>query len=222
MELLNRTLVDTTVLMTHAKYAHWNLEGMEFYGLRQPFDEIAGTLEAHGDMVAERVTALGGEALGTAGMAVSNCRLPSMPTDATTGVEYVEILADTLAIHDADLSEAIETAQRYGDEDTADLLDEVSRDVSQHLWFLEAHLQNQPVSGTSTSGSMGVLQPDSQGPSMQGQSSSQQSATQGRMGGQHPSTLHPTTTPVNDEHATTTVSSPQHQLQPPTGPVPGP
>jgi len=177
--------------MTHAEYAHWSLKGTEYYGLHQLFDEIAETVETHVDMVAERVTSLDGEALRTAGMAVSNCRLPSMPTDATTGVESVEILAGALVIHDTNLSEAIETAQRYGDEDIADLLSEVSRDVSQHLWFLEAHLQNQPVSGTSTSGSMGAPQPDSQGPSMQGRSSSQQSATEGRMGGQHPSTLHP-------------------------------
>lgn len=170
VELLNRTLADTMVLMTHAKYAHWNVKGMEFYGLHQLFDEIAELFETHVDLVGERITALGGEARGTVGMAVSNCRLPSMPTDATTGVEFIEILADRLAIHDANLSDAIETAQSYGDTDTADLLNEVSREVSQHLWFLEAHLQSRPAGGVPTSGSTEVRtsrsaqQPPMQGP----------------------------------------------------------
>lgn len=149
IEMLNRTLADSTVLRTHAKYAHWNVKGMEFYGLHQLFDEIAETLESHIDLVGERVTALGGEAMGTAGMAMSNCRLPAMPTNVTMGPEFVRVLADRLAVHDANLSQAIATAQEYGDDDTADLLNEISREVSQYLWFLEAHLQSQPVSEQS-------------------------------------------------------------------------
>lgn len=149
VDMLNRTLADSTVLVTQAKFAHWNVKGMEFYGLHQLFDEIAEVLEGHVDLVAERITALGGQARGTAGLAVSNCTLPQMPTNLTTGQEYVQVLADHLATHDANLSEAIDAAENYGDVDTADLLNEVSRDVSQYLWFLEAHLQTQPIGGGS-------------------------------------------------------------------------
>lgn len=150
VETLNRVLADTTVLFTHAKFAHWNVKGMEFYSLHRLFDEIAETFEVHVDAVGERITALGGQAMGTAGMAVSNCSLPSMPPDASTGPEYVEILADRLAIHDANLYGAIQTAQEYGDPDTADLLNEVSREVTQQLYFLESHLQTRPIGGTGT------------------------------------------------------------------------
>jgi hypothetical protein len=46
IELLDRTLADTSVLMTHAEYAHCNPRGMEFFGLHQLVDEIAETREA--------------------------------------------------------------------------------------------------------------------------------------------------------------------------------
>ena len=152
-ETLNRVLADTTILRTQVKFAHWNVKGSDFYGLHELFDEIAEDLEEHADEVAERIAALGAQAMGTAGMAVENCSVPPMPSDAVTGMEYVELLADRLAIHDANLHEAIGTAQTYGDLDTADLLNEVSREVSQQLWFLEAHLQTQPVGTVQLTGS---------------------------------------------------------------------
>ena len=145
ISMLNRTLADTTVLLTQAKFAHWNLKGSQFYSLHLLFDEIAETFEQHADDIGERITALGGKAMGTAAMATANSRVPRMPTDAVTGQEYVEILADRLAVHDTALSGAIDAAEDLGDLDTADLLTEVSREVSKHLWFLEAHLQTQPI-----------------------------------------------------------------------------
>lgn len=153
---LNDLLADTTVLMTHAKYAHWNLKGMDFIGLHELFDETAETLEDHVDLIAERATALGGQALGTAGMAVSNCSIPPMQPDAITGIEYVELLAERLAVHDSNLHRAIELANEYGDDDTADMLNEISREVSQQLWFLEAHLQTQPTSSIPAGGGQGM------------------------------------------------------------------
>lgn len=146
VQQLNRALADTTVLMTHANFAHWNVKGMSFWGLHELFEELAETFAEHADLVAERITALGGQALGTAGMAVSRCRIPQMPSDVVTGDEYVDVLAERLAVHDANLYQDITTANQYDDLDTADLLNEVSRDVSKALWFLEAHRQTQPVS----------------------------------------------------------------------------
>jgi len=155
---LNQTLADSTILMTQAKFAHWNLKGRDFFGLHALFDEVAEMFEDHVDDVAERITALGGQALGTAGAAVANRQVPSIPYDAVTGLEYVEILASQLAIHDAQLHQAIEVANGYDDVDTVDLLNEISREVSKQLWFLEAHLQTQPTSTISVSGVTGGRQ----------------------------------------------------------------
>lgn len=139
--MLNRTLADTTDLMAQAKVAHWNVKGMNFYQLHLLFDEIAETLNEHVDVVAERATALGGEANGTVRSAASKSRIPEMPPDATTGPEYVAAMVERVGTHANNLRRAIYAAGEYDDEDTADMYTELSREVDEQLYFLEAHLQ---------------------------------------------------------------------------------
>ncbi len=152
VELLNRELADTTDLLTQTKYAHWNVKGMQFYQLHLLFDDFAEVLFEHSDELAERATALGGEAMGTVRMASANSRLPEIRTDAVTGQQYVETLANSVAIHAANLRGGIETALTHTDQDTADLLTELSREVDKYLWFLEAHLQREPIQATVEEG----------------------------------------------------------------------
>ncbi|MFH5800020.1 DNA starvation/stationary phase protection protein Dps [Haladaptatus sp. CMAA 1911] len=149
VELLNQTLADTTDLLTQTKYAHWNVKGQNFYQLHLLFDELADELFEHGDDIAERATALGGEARGTVRMAATNTRIPEIRTNAVTGLEYVEALANNLALHAANLRGGIDAAISHGDQDTADLLTELSREVDKYLWFLEAHLQREPIQSTN-------------------------------------------------------------------------
>jgi starvation-inducible DNA-binding protein len=67
--LLNARLADAVDLYTQAKQAHWNVKGPEFVQLHELFDSLAGDVLGYVDLIAERATALGGEALGTARMA---------------------------------------------------------------------------------------------------------------------------------------------------------
>ncbi len=139
--LLNQTLAATLDLKTQVKQAHWNVKGTDFYQLHELFDEIAGELEEFIDLVAERVTALGGYALGTARLAVANSILPEYPLDIDAGIAHVTALADRFAPYAKHLREAIDKSNDLGDADTADLYTEVSRTIDKRLWFLEAHLQ---------------------------------------------------------------------------------
>ncbi|WP_424020021.1 DNA starvation/stationary phase protection protein Dps (plasmid) [Halorientalis pallida] len=145
IEILTHALADATVLASHARYAHWNVKGMSFFALHELFEEIAETFEEHVDALAERITALGGEALGTTRGAARRSTIPAFPPDAVTGAQFVSALAERVAVHDANLDEDIDAVTSAGDADTADLLNELSREVSQYLWFLEAHLQTQPT-----------------------------------------------------------------------------
>ncbi|BAY10620.1 DNA starvation/stationary phase protection protein Dps [Calothrix sp. NIES-2098] len=139
--LLNQTLAATLDLKTQVKQAHWNVKGTDFYQLHELFDEIAGELEEYIDMFAERVTALGGYALGTARAAASNSILPEYPFDVLDGIDHVTALADRFAPYAKHLRDAIAKTDDLGDLDTADLYTEVSRTIDKRLWFLEAHLQ---------------------------------------------------------------------------------
>jgi starvation-inducible DNA-binding protein len=139
-DILNQTLAATLDLKTQTKQAHWNVKGMDFYQLHEMFDAMAGELEEYVDMVAERVTALGGTALGTARMAAANSILPEYPLEAITGAEHVTALAERFAAYAKHVREAIAQTDNLGDADTADLYTEISRTVDKRLWFLESHL----------------------------------------------------------------------------------
>lgn len=138
--VLNQTLAATLDLKTQTKQAHWNVKGMNFFQLHELFDELAGELEGFVDLVAERVTALGGTAMGTARMAAAESILPEYPIDAVEGPEHVTALAERFAAYGKHVREAIDTTDDLGDADTADLYTEISRTIDMRLWFLEAHL----------------------------------------------------------------------------------
>ncbi|UBF28160.1 DNA starvation/stationary phase protection protein Dps [Kovacikia minuta CCNUW1] len=139
--LLNQTLAATLDLKTQVKQAHWNVKGLDFYQLHELFDEFAAELEEYIDMVAERITALGGLAIGTARAAAANSILPEYPFDILDGKDHVTALADRFAPYAKHLRDGIAQTDDLGDADTADLYTELSRAIDKDLWFLEAHLQ---------------------------------------------------------------------------------
>jgi starvation-inducible DNA-binding protein len=138
--LLNRQLVDTVDLYTQVKQAHWNVRGPHFIALHELFDKLAEDLEEPVDDIAERVTALGGVARGTARLAARESRLPELPLDGFDGLTVVAALADRYAALGASTRAAIQAAADAGDADTSDLFTGVSRGLDKALWFLEAHL----------------------------------------------------------------------------------
>jgi starvation-inducible DNA-binding protein len=132
--LLNQQLADSFDLFSQIKQAHWNVKGPQFIALHELFDKLAEDVEESVDMIAERATALGGTALGTARMAAGASRLPEYPADAFPGPKAITALARSTRA-------GIDLAANAGDADTADVFTEVSRSLDKNLWFLEAHLQ---------------------------------------------------------------------------------
>lgn len=141
VELLNARLADTFDLYSQLKQAHWNVKGPDFMQLHALYDDVAESVLEFVDEIAERATALGGLALGTARMAAGASTLDEYPLEAVAGMDTVEVIADRLGVYGASVREAIDTADGLGDMDTADLFTEVSRAIDKHLWFVEAHLQ---------------------------------------------------------------------------------
>lgn len=142
IELLNGRLADTVDLYSQIKQAHWNVKGPNFFQLHLLFDRLAGELLPFIDLIAERATALGGVALGTARMAAASSTLPEYPVEATEGPRHLKALFDRYAIYTGRIRKAIDTANELHDLSTADLFTEISRAVHKQLWFLEVHIQN--------------------------------------------------------------------------------
>jgi starvation-inducible DNA-binding protein len=143
VQLLNEQLADTFDLFSQTKQAHWNVKGAEFYQLHELYDELAGQLIAHVDVIAERATALGGAATGTVRMAANSTRLDEFTDGPVGSLESVRLLAERYAALAQSTREAIDQAEEAKDMDTSDLFIDVSRDLDKALWFLEAHIQKE-------------------------------------------------------------------------------
>jgi starvation-inducible DNA-binding protein len=139
--LLQARLSDAIDLKSQAKQAHWNVKGMNFIALHELFDQVATEVEVHIDTIAERITTLGGTALGTIRVASQQSNLSEYPHEITDGSSHVEALSGALAEFGKLVRKNIDEATELGDADTADLFTGVSRDIDKSLWFVEAHLQ---------------------------------------------------------------------------------
>ncbi len=139
--LLNQHLADTFDLYSQIKQAHWNVKGLQFIALHELFDTLASETVAYVDDLAERATALGGVAVGTARAVAGTSRLPEIAISGLRGEAALTELVERYAVVAASTRKAIETSVSLGDAGTSDLFTGISRGLDKSLWFLEAHLQ---------------------------------------------------------------------------------
>lgn len=139
--ILNERLADAIDLKSQAKQAHWNVKGANFIALHELFDQVSTEVETHIDDIAERITTLGGTALGTIRIAAQHSSLNEYPLEITDGGAHVDALSTALADFGKKVRANIDLTDELGDADTADLLTGISRAIDKNLWFVEAHQQ---------------------------------------------------------------------------------
>lgn len=137
--LLNERLADAIDLTLAVKQAHWNLKGPGFIGVHELLDEVADRLRESADTMAERCQVIGGTARGTVEVVGTAARMEPYPTDVVQVEDHVRALTARFADVGGRLREAIDAAGEAGDEDTADLFTEVSRQVDKDGWFIGAN-----------------------------------------------------------------------------------
>ena len=141
IKLLNARLADAIDLALLTKQAHWNIKGPNFIALHEMFDGLRTEVDGHVDTMAERVVQLGGTALGTTQVVAKASTLAPYPTGITSTRDHLDALIERYASVANATRAAIDTADRAGDKDSADILTGVSRGLDKALWFLEAHVQ---------------------------------------------------------------------------------
>ena len=139
--MLNQRLADASDLKSQAKQAHWNVKGMNFIALHELFDSVATAVDGHVDLIAERITTLGGTAMGTVRLAAQNSSLSEYPHEITEGAAHVDALSTALSDFGRAVRKNIDESADMGDQITADVLTEIARETDKNLWFVEAHVQ---------------------------------------------------------------------------------
>ncbi|GBC83512.1 DNA protection during starvation protein 2 [bacterium HR10] len=144
VEILNTLLADEYVLYTKTRNYHWNVVGPRFNELHRFFQEQYEALDEVVDAVAERVRALGGEALGTLTEFLKRTRLKEHPGRYP---EARAMLANLLEDHEAiirHLRADLETcAEKYRDMGTNDFLTELMQRHEKMAWMLRAFLEEE-------------------------------------------------------------------------------
>ena len=139
IELLNERLADALDLMLALKQAHWNLKGPGFIGVHQFLDEVVDRVRESADTMAERAQILGGQARGTTQEIGRTSRMDAYPADIIAVEDHVHALTERFRAIGERVREAIEAADEAGDEDTADLFTEVSRQLDKDAWMIGAN-----------------------------------------------------------------------------------
>lgn len=144
--VLNEILADTTVLYALYKKAHWNVAGPTFYQLHLLFDKHAEEQLELIDLLAERVQALGGIAVGDPRHAAELTTIERAPDGAEDVPAQITRL---LRAHEeiiGKVREGIETTEESKDWGSNDLLmGDVLRRHELQVWFLAEHLVDVPL-----------------------------------------------------------------------------
>ena len=141
VEVMNKKLASSLDMYSQAKFAHWNVKGMNFYQLHLVFDATAKVIFKQIDPIAERITQLGGVANGTVRQSATHSVIPPYKTDAVSGPEHLEALANALGTYCKELREASDAIDDIGDEPTADFFKQLVVEAEEELYFLESHLE---------------------------------------------------------------------------------
>lgn len=137
---LSNLLADTYTLYIKTHAFHWNVEGPMFSTLHQMFMEQYTELWNALDLVAERIRALGFPAPGTGREFAKRASI-----DETDGVpEAMEMVRLLMKGHEAvarTARQVFSSADRAGDESTADLLTQRLQVHEKTAWMLRSLLQ---------------------------------------------------------------------------------
>jgi starvation-inducible DNA-binding protein len=145
-ELLNEILADTTVLYALYKKAHWNVAGPTFYQLHLLFDKHAEEQLELVDLLAERVQALGGIAVGDPRHAAELTTVERAPDGAEDVPAQLTRLLQAHETIIGKVREGIETTEESKDWGSNDLLmGDVLRRHELQVWFLAEHLVDVPL-----------------------------------------------------------------------------
>lgn len=138
--VLNKTLANTIDLYLALKQAHWNVKGATFIGIHKLFDDIAEEVEDQVDVIAERITALGGTAFGTLQAVAATTELTAYPTNIFTAEHHIQQISEHIANISSEARRLINHTGDAGDMATADIYTDLTKLLDKNLWFLQAHL----------------------------------------------------------------------------------
>lgn len=148
IDLLNRDLADTYLLLVKTKKFHWDVVGPQFMTLHKLWEEHYETLTENVDEIAERIRTLGGYPVGTMEGFLQMCSLKEQPGNIPLATDMVaELVRDREQIT-RNLRQHIEQCtSQFKDDGTADFLTGLLEQHEQSAWMLRSFIEGTAIQG---------------------------------------------------------------------------
>lgn len=142
VEGLQTLLADSYALMAQTHFAHWNVEGPNFFQLHTAFQGQYEELFAAVDEIAERLRALDVLAPGGLKTLAKASRISELAVETTPAKDFVAHLIES---HETLLTNAFALRESSNDADDLETQDLVIKRIQTHqktLWMLKSFLKN--------------------------------------------------------------------------------
>lgn len=137
---LTTILANEVLLYTKTRKFHWNVSGNSFMELHKLFESQYTALEQEIDEVAERISKLGGKAIGTMKEFIDHSILKE---NANNAVEQQAMLKELLSDHETvlkQLREFVKTVEETDDFGTADFITALLQKHENKSWMLRQYI----------------------------------------------------------------------------------
>lgn len=137
---LNQLLADSYVLMANTHYAHWNVEGRDFFALHKAFEHQYEELFEAVDEIAERVRALDAFAVG----GLTQFARESGMDELSTPLAAKDFVAALVVGHEKAIADAIKLRERAGEANDLETQDLAIKRIQIHqktAWMLKSFLK---------------------------------------------------------------------------------
>jgi starvation-inducible DNA-binding protein len=146
IDLLNRDLADSYLLLVKTKKHHWDVVGPQFMTLHKLWEQHYEALTINVDAIAERIRTLGGYPVGTMEGFLKIC---SLKENAGRVPNATDMVAQLLADHEQvvrNLREHIDQCiDKFKDSGTADFLTGLMEQHEQISWMLRSFIEGEAI-----------------------------------------------------------------------------
>lgn len=139
--ILNKLLANTSVLLLQTLNYHWNIVGPEFHDYHLLFDKQYNELFEYMDLIAERVRAVDGIALGSMSAMIAHATLKEDKGDVPTPKHMITRLFEQYQYQINEYIDAIKYLEKDTDDfGTVNMLQELLTKHEKTLWMLRSLL----------------------------------------------------------------------------------
>lgn len=144
-ELLNKVLADGNMLYIKLRKFHWNLSGDNFLELHELFEAQYTALAEAVDLTAERISTLGGIAIGTTSEFAKMSQLKENPGQVPDNQSMLrELVQDHETIIKAQREFIDQCEDKFSDVGSADFLTGLIQEHEKMSWKLRKYFKETP------------------------------------------------------------------------------